>query len=218
MKKIFCEEISGWHYLTEQPINEKNWEIVNSNIYKKLGTKEMTTADGSHKPGMDIACDYGTFSNKTCKLQSKKYSISSYRLTTVCSDKNIGNRFNICQEISSRLNFEKYSILGRNESGDYITYKWFLVPSKDDIFNPFTYEWSFKIGQKGKKKGDVVGWETNKQKGCKMTITFSMSSQLWLDIDEKYLEPFLCAEIKINVKKRPDISYSDIYNFFKNKV
>jgi hypothetical protein len=48
--------------------------------------------------------------------------------------------------------------------------------------NPNSYTWKEKKGKLKKNEGVVTGWETNKLNGSSMSITFSMSSQLWLDI------------------------------------
>ena len=49
--------------------------------------------------------------------------------------------------------------------------------------NPAAYTWHPKLGKIGKKKGAITGWKTNTLNGSSMSITFSMSSQLWIHVN-----------------------------------
>ena len=211
----FKECVSGYHLINEPCIKETIWEEINTTVFLYSGVEIYSKSNGSHNSGMDINCSFGRISNKSAVYSSADkngFDVSSYRLTTICSDKNCGTQTDIIQEINKRKNFDYYSIIVRNECSETneITYDWLLIPSDYSAFDPNFYEWSPMIGKKGKNKGTQVGWTTNIINGSKMTITFSMSSQLWIKIqmtDE--LKEFIVASA--TVKHSPKYSYIDIY-------
>jgi hypothetical protein len=211
----FIKCVKGYHMLNNNPINETIWETINLEILESSGYKVINTSNGSHLPGMDIKCELGSFSNKSAKYNKNKdeFSISSYRLTTVCSDKNCGNITNIISEINSRKNYDYYSVIIRNELIDIIEYDWYLIPADYLIFNPESYNWIPMLGKRGNKIGEQIGWKTNQILGSKMAITFSMSSQLWLTIsvtDE--LKKFIIGTCSVSNKNM--LNYSKIYDIF----
>lgn len=184
----FKKCVNGYHLVNTSCINETIWEDINEIIFSTVGIEIYSKSDGSHLPGMDINSSIGGLSNKSAKYsKNKQYiDISSYRLTTVCSDKNHGTPSEIIEEINKRKNFDYYSIIIRDESQkekNIISYDWLMIPSNYIVLDPSSYIWEPTIGQKGKKKDIQVGWKTNVINGCRMSITFSMSSQLWIHID-----------------------------------
>jgi hypothetical protein len=129
----------------------------------------------------------------------------------VCSDKTPGSITDIIAEIERRKNFDFYSIIARHEKATEITYDWWLIPSDYPQFNPSAYTWTPKVGKQGKNKGSITGWETNSIDGSRMSITFSMSSQLWLDIvitDE--MKQFVIASRTVNKGRK--LNYIQLYN------
>ena len=59
------------------------------------------------------------------------------------------------------------------------------------------------FGKKGKNAEQQVGWKTNEINGCKMTITFSMSSQLWIHIEmTEDIKNFIIASATVQKKQR----------------
>lgn len=54
------------------------------------GISVSNCANGSHKSGTDIISDIGSLSNKTSKYDKDTFAISSYRLTSVCNEKDVG--------------------------------------------------------------------------------------------------------------------------------
>ena len=215
----FIKCVKGYHILNINPINETIWETINLEILEISSLKVFNSSNGSHLPGMDIMCEIGSFSNKSAKYNKNKdeFSISSYRLTTVCSDKNCGKIVDIIKEINSRKNYDYYSIIIRNELIDIIEYDWYLIPSDYLIFNPESYEWVPMLGKRGNKIGEQIGWKTNEILGSKMAITFSMSSQLWLTIsvtDE--LKKFIIASC--SVSKKNILNYSKLYEIYNENT
>ena len=83
--------VKGYHLINSSPINETIWEDINATILSSLRINIYSKSDGSHSSGMDINCSLGRISNKSAKYSNNKKSIdiSSYRLTTVCSEKNV---------------------------------------------------------------------------------------------------------------------------------
>jgi hypothetical protein len=216
IEENFKKCVKGYHLINSSPIIEKIWEDLNATIFTSVGIEVLSKSDGSHLPGMDIQCTMGGISNKSGKYTSQKKSIdiSSYRLTTVCNAKNCGSPQEIIQEINSRKNFDYYSFIIRDEihcgsgSADQISYDWLLIPSNYLVLDPSSYTWEPTIGKRGKNKDTQVGWNTNEINGCKMSITFSMSSQLWMHIN-------MTDEIKKFIVANSVVSNKPLYNYIQ---
>jgi len=211
----FIKCVTGYHFINSEPINETIWESINSQVLELSGCQVQKTSSGSHSSGRDIICALGGLSNKSAKYSKKcsEFSISSYRLTTVCSDKECGTVDSIIKEINSRKNYEYYSFIVRDELEKEIMYDWYLIPSDHPILSPECYTWEPMFGQRGKKIGEQIGWKTNELNGSKMTITFSMSSQLWLTINvTEELKNFIVASC--TVSKKTKLNYLEIYEMF----
>jgi hypothetical protein len=141
----FKKCVQGYHLLNSATIKESVWEEINSLIFSSVGIEVFSQSEGSHLPGMDINCSLGGISNKSAKYSAhnKSFDISSYRLTTVCSEKHCGSPEEICQEINKRKNFDYYSIILRDESNpEKKYYEWLLIPTVPD--NP-NYNLTFLI-------------------------------------------------------------------------
>lgn len=184
-KVNFPKCIKGYHLINNDPIKETPWEDINAIVLNASGCAVNSQSDGSHMSGADLYCSFGSLSNKSTQYDkdNNSFKVSSYRLTTKCSDKNPGIIENIITEINNRKNFTFYSIIVRQETSQQILYDWFLIPSDYPVFNPSFYNWYPKIGKNGKNKDAITGWETNKINGSSMSITFSMSSQLWINVN-----------------------------------
>jgi hypothetical protein len=213
----FKKCIKGYHLINSSPINETIWEELNDIIFVSLGIKVYSKSKGSHLSGMDINCSFGKISNKSAKYSNNKKNtdISSYRLTTICSEKNCGTYTEIIKEINKRKNFDYYSLIIRHEISysENIIYDWLLIPSNYIIFDPSSYTWEPTIGKKGKNKDIQIGWNTNKINGCNMSIIFSMSSQLWIHIEmTEEIKKFIIATAE--VKNKPIYNYIDILEKF----
>jgi len=203
LEENFKKCVKGYHLINSSPINKEIWEELNANIFTSVGIGIQSKSNGSHAPGMDIKCAMGGISNKSGKYSKNKKTIdiSSYRLTTVCNSNYFGSIEEIMKEINSRKNFDYYSFIIRDESknNDLITYDWLLIPSNYLILDPTSYNWEPMIGKRGKNKDEQVGWTTNEINGCKMGITFSMSSQLWMHITmSEELKKFIIASATLN--------------------
>ena len=145
--------------------------------------------------------EYGGLSNKTSRYTKNNTKISSYRLTTVCNNKDIGNIESIKKEIHRRnKSFKFYSILLSNPKKSEIQYSWYLIPENYKYFNPDTYEWNIKLG-KLKNKDKIVGYKTNSINNNYMEINFSMSSQLWIIINIDDIKKFKVNTVNVEIKK-----------------
>lgn len=222
LSQNFRNVINGFHSISKEPLKEARWEEINIEIIECSGIKINSTSSGSHKSGCDISCDLGNLSNKTGINEKKNITISSYRLTTVCDKKDNGNEQNIINEILKRDgSFDYYSLLTRNEEKEkkikkQINYEWFLIPKNIDIMNPNKYKWEKTVD----KKGIVNGWKTNNFNGCEMKICFSMSSQLWININKDQIEKYKISSENIEIEKCGLIKYNDLYkinNLIHNK-
>ena len=209
----FTKCVKGYHIINDDPIKETPWEDINAQVLTASGCIINSQSNGSHKPGADLSCSLGYLSNKSTLYETgnKSLKISSYRLTTVCSDKTPGKIEDIISEINRRKNFNFYSIIARCENGNEIQYDWFLIPSEYPQFNPSSYKWFPMVGKRGKNKGLTAGWETDTVEGSSMSITFSMSSQLWLDIViTNEMKKFIISSCKVNKGRK--LNYIQLYN------
>jgi len=206
----FDKCVKGYHSLNNDPIKETNWEDINATILNASGCHVNSQSNGSHTPGKDLSCSLGDFSNKSTQYENenKSFKISSYRLTTVCSDKIPGNIEDIISEINKRKNFSFYSIIVRNDTEKQILYEWYLIPSDFSVLNPYSYKWHPKLGKRGKNKGHIIGWETDILNGSKMSITFSMSSQLWIHVN-------ITEEIKKFIVASCTVKRGRMYNYIQ---
>jgi hypothetical protein len=198
--------VKGYHMLNADPIKEAVWETINSQVFKYSGIQVISQACGSHSPGCDIETNKGKFSNKSAKYEAKgrEFNISSYRMTATTNAENPGTPEEICAEINKRKNFDYYSVILREEipNGGVqpnvgFKYDWYLIPSDYPAFNPSNFNWVPTIGKRGKNAGKQVGWDTSGSiSGVEgsMSITFSMSSQLWVQIKvTEELKQFIMA-------------------------
>jgi hypothetical protein len=217
----FKKCVEGYHLINSSPINETIWEDINAIVFSCSGIDIYSKSDGSHSSGMDINCSLGRISNKSAKYSNNKKSIdiSSYRLTTVCSEKKCGTPTDIIEEINKRKNFDYYSFIVRDEviSSGNIMYDWIFIPSNYIVLDPSSYIWEPTIGKRGKNKDTQVGWNTNEINGCKMSITFSMSSQLWIHIEmTEEIKKFIIANAI--VENKPKYNYIDLLDKLNNTV
>ena len=205
IKNKFEQEIKGYHLLNETPIKESVWEEINCNIVKDI-CKISDCAYGNHLSGKDNKFDNWNISNKTTKVENGKINMSSYRLSSVCNNKEPGNAIDIVREIEKRdSSFDYYSILLREETEQQLTYYWCLIPKHHHIFKLCSKTMKHRMGKIGKKKGDIVGWEDTY-----MDITFSMSSQLWYHCNMKDIKKYILYNTTVE-RIKPTISYSDIF-------
>ena len=208
----FKKCVKGYHLINRCAINEKIWENINVSIFSYSGIYISYNSEGSHLSGRDIICSIGSFSNKSAKYNSNKtyFDISSYRLTTICSENNMGTEEKIIEEINKRKNFDFYSFIIRYETKESILYDWIIIPSNHDIFNPSKYTWKKTLGKRGKNKDTQIGCNTNTIKGCKMSISFQMSSQLWIHIKTEEIKKFIMSSTIVNTT--PKYNYIELYN------
>jgi len=203
----FNKAVKGYHILNESPIKETVWEDINTLVLNASGCPVESQSKGSHKPGGDISGSLGGLSNKSSKYESdrKGFGVSSYRLTAVCSDRSPGKIEDILAEINSRKDFKFYSIIMREELEGQIKYDWLMIPSDYPAMDPATYTWRPKLGNRGKNKGSVVGWETDVINGSSMSISFSMSSQLWIHVNvTEDMRPFVVGSCAVSTKRKYD--------------
>jgi len=210
----FHTTISGFHHISNEPLKEARWEDINGEILESSGCKIMNKSCGSHKSGCDIESNIGKLSNKTTIIKNNMLAISSYRLTTVCNNKSSGNMDDIVNKIEHRnSNFDYYSILVREEfkKDDVIVkikYIWYLVPKTLNVLKCNNYKWCPNIDS----NNNVIGWKTNKYNGCHMRICFSMSSQLWIYLNDSSIEQYKITETIININNKTKIKYYDLHN------
>lgn len=217
LSENFTKAVKGYHIINNDPIKETPWENINAQVLDKSGCQVQSQSNGSHKSGGDLSCSLGCFSNKSAKYESgnTSFKISSYRLTEVCSDKTPGNIAEIIEEINKRKNFTYYSIIVREETEKQFKYDWYLIPSDFPVLNPDSYNWHPKLGKTGKNKGAITGWETDTINGSSLSITFSMSSQLWINVNiTEEIKKFIVGSCLVD--RGSKYNYIDIYEINQN--
>jgi len=193
--------------LNEEPVKESTWEELNRNLVKDIFPISCE-AHGNHVSGKDNQFGRWGISNKTATETKKAIKISSYRLTTVCDPSNPGKVEDIQNEIKKRdQSYDYYSLLGRIEDkkGQKITYKWYMIPKSCKAVDPCSTEWTPKVGQRGKKQGCQVGWQSSN-----MEISFAMSSQLWLTFPIDQISRYCVCETTIDKSQTPKITYAEM--------
>lgn len=208
----FKKELLGYHIIHHEPLKEARWEELNRNIVCPFYRITLSSS-GNHLSGRDNRIGSWNISNKTTKINIKnnKMVISSYRLTSVCSQREPNNIKNIINEIKKRSsNFEYYSVLAREEYKiNKINYVWYIIPKNFILLDVTRQVWRKKIGKTGKNIGKQIGWMSDD-----MEIIFSMSSQLWHYISKESIEKYKISETLVDKEKLPKLSYSELYNKF----
>ena len=219
------KQIYGFHIINNSPIIGLTWERINYNIFKNSDIEIHEITNGNHVSGIDLKTCIGDFSNKTCKeytLNKNNYlKLSSYRLSSLCNNKNLGDINKILYEIKKRNDsFNYYSVLSRKEyfleDKFILNYKWYLIPKDYYYLDPYNYDWSYNIKKETcpiTLKDNIIGYKTNNlDDGNSMNISFSMSSQLWMTINTDGLGDYLISDLDIipdSIYNR-NIDYSDI--------
>lgn len=190
------------------PIKESVWEFVLAQAAAKTNMKCVWTP-GSHAPGADITVDDITYSCKTSRVEPKQkvVMISSYRLTNVCKKQNCTSADIINELDDVRGNFDFYALLVRqseknkqDSNREYIkNYKVYNIPASD--IKACTLAWS--RDSRGNWKGE--GGEYS------MTITKTMSYQLWIKVSLSWILKYECLNIDIGDAVRP-MNLADIYD------
>lgn len=211
LQEHFSKTLNGFHMVNKAPIKESVWEEVNCDIAKS-SFSISDEAKGNHISGKDNRFDNINISNKSTKVEGTNITISSYRLTTVCNDKDIGIPENIKEEIKKRSSsFDLYSLLVRDEKeNSIIKYMWYMIPKEYYLFKIDNL--NHKIGKRGKKKDEIIGWESKYS-----SITFSMSSQLWYNFSIDEIKKYMVCSTEVDNSK-PKIDYSQIYDSFCNTI
>lgn len=215
LNSLFQKCVSGYHIVHDNPIKEAIWEHINAEVFVAAGIKVTEQSDGSHKSGADIFSDVGALSNKSAQYDTplkNSLKISSYRLSSICSDKNNGCISDIIAEINRRKNFDYYSIIVRHETNQTITYDWFIIPADIPQLCPASYTWTCK---QSKTKDRIVGWQTNVIDGSSMSISFSMSSQLWITLSiTEDIKKYIISSCTVNRGKT--MNFIQLFDHFVN--
>jgi len=210
IKTNFRNEVIGYHIICKEPIKESKWEEIDVNILKQYHNIHFI-ANGKHNSGLDIIIDKWNISNKTSKIdKNNNVNISSYRLTSVCNNLDVGNKEEIINEINNRdKSYDYYSILLRKENNNIINYYWCIIPKNNKIFNInnnilFIPKYSTKNNEK------QIGWKSQY-----FDITFSLSSQLWFHFKFEDIKRYIICQVEVNLNVLPKITYSDILTYYQ---
>jgi hypothetical protein len=194
--------VKGYHLINNSPIKEAIWEGVLSSSLASVGI-EHSWNTGSHNSGKDITFkDNKAVSCKSCKIQKGSVDISSYRMTKCKCINDFIHEIDIV-----RANFDAYAIIAREEKKDSYTYSIYSIPSSK--VKAGNLQWSVKHNA----KGNISKWYSNTVDGVSMTITPSMSNQLWIKLDMSIMKEYQIGH-SIEVSNRPTLDYSALLDKF----
>ena len=197
-KSAMVKTVQGYHMVNDMPIKEATWESVLHCALSGVGC-EHEWKNGGHQSGWDIKVGTIGISCKSCKKEKDNLKISSYRMTTCSTIQEF-----ITEIDETRANFEYYSVLARTETTDDITYSAYMIPS--NVIKAKNHEW-----QEHRKKDKVTRWTSNIVDGVKMSISTSMSNQLWIDVREACIKEY-CVLYNVKVSKRKHMDYITLFD------
>lgn len=167
--------LRAYHGIISSQVKAEIWEEICAKALDRSGFGTDWKPDFNHGIGTDQTTDSkDQISNKAGQLSDDELelTISGSRLTRFATlDEKVSHIHNKNEDYILCLASKK------NFGGEYH----FIVIDADDL-DYGDVEWNQKIGQRGAKKGHVVGWEAHGD-GYYATITISMSDQLWTTID-----------------------------------
>jgi hypothetical protein len=182
MKKIFDknvlqsfeEKILQHHVLyPEIPNKAEYWECIAKNC---LGAKDWIP--NNHNPNEDLVTEHVGLKKPSLKsgiISGSRMVFSSHRMSK------FDNLNEMLDFLDSRT-YDSYLFLSRNEGENNQKYSICYMPS--NLWNFSDLTWEPIIGVKGKNKGKQQGWKSNSSDGkISLKIQFSMSNQLWVDVD-----------------------------------
>lgn len=204
--KQLIKTVRGYHLVNKNPIKEAVWENILSNSLSSANI-EHEWYNGGHQSGRDITIMNGVkrvgVSCKSCKYNKKQMLISSYRMTKC---KSIDDFIN-CIDVE-RSNFELYGILSRCEKneGQVIQYSVHFIPAS--LIKASSFEWMTRVS---KDNGKITCWFTNEVNGVQMSITKSMSNQLWIKIDKDMFQEH-CVLANLEIDNTSTFNYANLYD------
>lgn len=191
--------IRGYHKVSNTPIKEAVWENILSQALTRCKCNHISK-HGSHESGRDIIIDGCGISCKSAKLTKQSFNVSSYRMTKChTSDSIIDEIDNV------RNNFTYYCILARDDSTNKLTilYSIYVIPSK--VVKAAQKPWRSVNDKNGKHQK----WITDESFGYCMSVTKSMSNQLWIKFDRDAFEEYRIVQ-DMNVSTIPVIDYASL--------
>jgi hypothetical protein len=157
----------------EIPVKAEYWECI---VKGCLNVKNWTP--NNHNPNEDLVTEYNGLERPSLKsgvINGSRMVFSSHRMSK------FDNIDDMLEFLDTRT-YDSYLFLARNKGESGKKYSVCYMPSKLWKFSDL--KWEPIIGVKGKNKGKQQGWKTSSPDGkIELKIQFSMSNQLWIDID-----------------------------------
>lgn len=207
--KHMIKTIRGYHLVNSSPIKEAVWENVLASSLASSGI-EHVWYNGGHQSGKDITIIDGVkrvgVSCKSCKDNKKHLHLSSYRMTKYHNVED----FVSCIDVE-RSNFEYYGILSRKENDANINYAVYFIPSK--MIKASNLKWSERLNKEGTK---VVSWVTDEVNGVQMSVTKSMSNQLWIKLNKEIFQDH-CVVDALTIDKACLTNYALLYDMLSER-
>lgn len=213
LSKALRKTIKGYHLVNETPIKEAVWENILCTSLKRTNYKYSWNC-GGHESGKDITvkhdASYGIMEDiqlscKSCKETRTHLNISSYRMTKCNTITDI-----ITEIDEVRANFSHYAVISRLETDVDIEYSVYYIPSNK--VKATSLEWTEKYD---KKKSQISGWQTNESNGVKMSVTKSMSNQLWIALSKKEFSQYQILT-GLKVSKENVVDYFSLYDMLSS--
>lgn len=200
------KSIRGHHISNTTPIKESVWENVFKCALKHDGLSPQCK-NGSHLPGKDVTAVFDDdttqkYSCKSCKIHRGIISISSYRLTTCTTIPQFIYEIDV-----KRNNFDSYAILAREDviEEQEILYTLYMIPSSFIKAGDFQWKEHYSTSER------FTGWHTDTKDGMSMSITKSMSNQLWIKIPIENIRSFkVCETVHWNKNLQQQYDYIEL--------
>lgn len=158
---FIINQIKLHHSIYKTPIDGIYFEELINNGLKHFGIEtDWNPLDKSHKQGVDI-CGY---SLKTCRIKSKKFSITSFRTT---SQKTLEDKINYINNIGTEIDGYVVCMKEFSQKTNYIKYHIYQFDHGIDFLDINNYKFEqITTGYSGVYNGTTA------------KITYSMSHQL----------------------------------------
>lgn len=177
--------IKQYHELFTIPLKAEYWE----DLFNKSINDDKDHTDGfSHSAGADVVqeeddVEYQCKSGTIIKTKNKHVLQWSGNRTT--TQKTLKDKI----AHISNMKYDYFVFLARNDKEDWDNgiKKYYLIKLNARLIKYDRLDWGDKLGQRGTNTGEVVGYEAA-NKWLRASITFSMSDQLWTEVDYDFIE------------------------------
>lgn len=178
IKQSFEDKIKKHHELYPIPlyIRAEYWEYIVSSVFKV-----PNWIANNHNPNEDMNTEHNGMEKPSLKSGVIKQDIinfSSHRMSQY-------NTLDEMIEFLDNRTYDSFLFLARDEK---IENKYLICYMPSKLWKYSEFNWKPIIGIQKRTKGKQMGWNGVSQDGnVSVNIRFSMSNQLWLDVNRNLL-------------------------------